>query len=218
MIIFFGFAFCRYQISEDQWKRKRNSEPEKSADERQIIRVAQQKQPSSQSQQSHQSKSQSSYHSEPVSPPEPATNHYQQRRSLYEPSSHATTTPTSKSHLSPLDYVKNRIVEVMRNDDDKSSLGDRNGGSGGNDKDDKADNSPSGEMVIDESPNQGQPTPQAQTPTPATFQYPFNALSVHAGPPPAPPPSGGGTSITVVKSEEPAPLLSAQYEPLSDED
>lgn len=214
--------YYRYQISEDQWKRRKGAEPDsvKSGDERQIIRVAQQKSASSQSQQSHPSQQsskqqqQQQFHTEPVSPPEPSTNHYPRR--FYEPSTATTTTsvtPSSKSHLSPLDYVKNKIVEVMRTEDDKTSSGDRNGGGAGNDKDDKscADSSPGGEMVIDESPS------QPPVPTPTTF-YPFNALGVHTGPPPAPPPTSGGTSVTVVQSEEPAPLLCAQYEALSDED
>lgn len=208
-------------MSEEQWKRRKGAEADsvKSSDERQIIRVAQQKPPSSQAQQSHQSQQASSkqstapqqYHTEPVSPPEPTKNHYQRR--FYEPSTATTTssvTPSSKSHLSPLDYVKNKIVEVMRTEDDKTSSGDRNGS--GNDKEDKTDGSPGGEMVIDESPSQQPPAP-----TPTTF-YPFNALGVHTGPPPAPPPTSAGAAVTVVKSEEPAPLLSAQYEPLSDED
>ncbi|XP_023245683.1 histone-lysine N-methyltransferase 2D isoform X2 [Copidosoma floridanum] len=211
-----------YQMPED-WKRRKGGEADsvKPGDERQIIRVAQQNPPSSQTQPTHQSQQQlqPQFQHEPVSPPEPTTNHYPRR--FYEPSAATTTTPvtpSSKSHLSPLDYVKNKIVEVMRTEDDKSSSGggDRNGGSA-NDKDDKscADSSPSGEMVIDESPREQQP-PQPPVPTPTTF-YPYNALGVHTGPPPAPPPTNTA-AVTVVKTEEPAPLLSAQYEPLSDED
>lgn len=117
--------------------------------------------------------------------------------------------------------MKNKIVEVMRtSEDDKGGSGERNSGTGNTDKDDKSAESPSGgEMVIDEGPSQqNQPPP----PTPTTF-YPFSALGVHTGPPPAPPQSQPSSiSSNVVKSDqmqaEPAPLLSAQYEPLSDED
>ena len=121
--------------------------------------------------------------------------------------------------------MKNKIVEVMRtSEDDKGgSAVDRNGGNvASGEKDEKiggtVESPSSGEMMVDESPNQ---TPQPPAPAPTTTFYPFSALGVHTGPPPAPPPpTSGSTSVT--KSEqmqaEPAPLLSAQYEPLSDED
>lgn len=254
----------RYQISDDQWKRRKLSEPDsvKAGDERQIIRVAQQQQQQqTQQQQQHQSASstvgkQPFQHSvEPVSPPEATSNHYGRR--FYESTTATSTsgTPSNKPHLSPLDYVKNKIVEVMRtSEDDKaggSSSGaasstDRNGGGGGNavastgsDKtvDEKAavigasvERSPSvgggsGEMVVDETqPNRTTPQPPPPpAPAPTTNFYPFSALGVHTGPPPAPPPTAtSAVSASVAKSEqmqsEPAPLLSAQYEPLSDED
>ncbi|KAL7306809.1 hypothetical protein TKK_0000973 [Trichogramma kaykai] len=228
--------YSGYQIADDQWKRRKGAtepEPGKSGDERQIIRVAQQQKPSSssQSQQSQQQSSKTSqqqqssqptYHTEPVSPPEPTSNHFSRR--FYEASTATTTTSSSstqsnKSHLSPLDYVKNKIVEVMRTEDDKTSSGERNGSSS-IDKDDKADNSPRGDMVIDESPNIQSTSHSQQAPpqnTPANF-YPYNALGVHTGPPPPPPQANAVQQTVVSKSEEPAPLLSAQYEPLSDED
>ncbi|KYN36663.1 hypothetical protein ALC56_08454 [Trachymyrmex septentrionalis] len=251
-----------YQISEDQWKR-RKLEPDsvKTGDERQIIRVAQQQH--TQQQQQHQSSGKQQYHSvEPVSPPEATTNHYARR--LYDSSTATSTsgTPSNKSHstpydVSPFDYVKNKIVEVMRTEDDKAGGGggdggagsDRNGGGNSvvvSEKDEKGvgaersvERSPSGgggggsggggnsgsnEMVVDNTggPN---PTTREQPPPPApaatTTFYPFSALGVHTGPPPAPPPASA-TSASVAKSEqmqaEPAPLLSSQYEPLSDED
>lgn len=220
-----------YQVSEDQWKRRKHAESEsaKATDERQIIRVAQQSQPqltpkaqsgSQAPQSSQQQQQQQQFHSiEPVSPPEANTNHYARR---YYESTTATTTSgasSNKSHISPLDYVKNKIVEVMRTEDDKGSAGDRNNGTAGSEKDDKAPApSPSGgEMVIDESPQPSPPTSLAPS-APTTF-YPFSALGVHTGPPPAPPVT---LSANLPKNEqmlpEPAPLLSAQYEPLSDED
>lgn len=102
-------------------------------------------------------------------------------------------------HLSAFDYVKNRIVEVMRTEDDAkrpgsliSTTGDTN--------------------------TSGTPPPPL-----ATYAYPFSALNV-AG-------LGTGTGGTnpaetptevsrppALPSQEPKPLMSAQYEPLSDED
>ena len=238
-----------YPISEDQWKRRKH-EPDsvKTGDERQIIRVAQQQQ-QTQQQQQHQSSGKQQYHTvEPVSPPETTANHYGRR--FYEPSTATSTsgTPSNKPHqISPFDYVKNKIVEVMRTEDDKAGGGgggdngagsDRNGGGNAvvaTEKDEKGagsvDRSPSGggggsgggEMVIDDTggPTREQPPPPPPAPTATTTFYPFSALGVHTGPPPAPPPASA-TSASVTKSEqmqaEPAPLLSAQYEPLSDED
>ncbi|XP_029663712.1 protein split ends-like isoform X2 [Formica exsecta] len=250
-----------YPISEDQWKRRKHNEPDsvKTGDERQIIRVAQQQQQQQQTQQQqqqtqqHQSSGKQQYHSvEPLSPPETTANHYGRR--FYEPSTATSTsgTPSNKPHqISPFDYVKNKIVEVMRTEDDKaggcggSSGGDNGAGSdrngGGNtvvttEKDEKGagsvDRSPSGnggsgsgggEMVIDDTggSTREQPPPPPPAPAATTTFYPFSALGVHTGPPPAPPPASA-TSASVTKSEqmqaEPAPLLSAQYEPLSDED
>ena len=195
-------------MPDDQWKRRKGSLPDsvKTGDERQIIRVAQQK---PQQQQQPQSINKQ-YRTEPVSP-EPTTNHYPRR--FYEPTIVTTSSglPSNKSHLSPLDYVKNKIAEVMRtSEDDKSGPGDRNGGPGDKDEKSRVDSSPLGDMVIDEGPGN-------QAPVAAATFYPFSALGVHTGPPPAPPPSSS-VPVPVVKSEEPAPLLSAQYEPLSDED
>ncbi|TGZ54100.1 Uncharacterized protein DBV15_00368 [Temnothorax longispinosus] len=252
-----------YQVSEDQWKRRKINEPDsvKTGDERQIIRVAQQQQT-----QQHQSSGKQQYHSvEPVSPPEATTNHYGRR--FYESSTATSTsgTPSNKPHqISPFDYVKNKIVEVMRTEDDKAGGGggdggagsDRNGGGNSvvvSEKDEKGasagsmERSPSNggngsgggsggggggggssgsnEMVVDDVGGPNSSTREQPPPPPApaatTTFYPFSALGVHTGPPPAPPPATA-TSVSVTKSEqmqaEPAPLLSSQYEPLSDED
>lgn len=193
----------------------------KSSDERQIIRVAQQ----TQQHQSVSSVGKQPFHSvEPVSPPDATSNHYGRR--FYESTTATSTsgTPSNKPHLSPLDYVKNKIVEVMRtSEDDKPGAAgsDRNGGNATiGEKDEKTSvESPAGtEMAIEETSN---PSPQLPAPAPTTNFYPFSALGVHTGPPPAPP-AATSVSVPVTKSEqiqgEPAPLLSAQYEPLSDED
>lgn len=219
------FDVCSYQMSEDQWKRRKASEadPAKSGDERQIIRVAQQQQQPPQQQQQQVPNKQQFHSVESISPSEVSTNHYARR--FYEATTATTSsgTPTSKSHLSPLDYVKNKIVEVMRTSEDDSATGnsgDRNSSNISGDKDNKCEReSPSGgEMVIDESPSQPQQQPPA--PAPTTF-YPFSALGVHTGHPPPPPPvTSAASSLTKAEQmqAEPAPLLSAQYEPLSDED
>lgn len=207
----------------------------KTGDERQIIRVAQQQQ-----QQQHQSASSTvgkpQFQSvEPVSPPETTSNHYGRNR-FYESTTATSTsgTPSNKSHLSPLDYVKNKIVEVMRTEDDKAGGGgsssaagpvDRNGGSGpgnavastGSDKtvDEKAtvsasvERSPSvggggGEMIVDET-QPNRATPQPPPLAPPTF-YPFSALGVHTGPSPAPAPTATSVvSASVTKPEQMQP-------------
>lgn len=54
---------------------------------------------------------------------------------------------------------------------------------------------------------------------PAThYAYPYSALSLGAGPPPHQQPVSLPIAKTTESIPEPAPLLSAQYEPLSDED
>lgn len=215
----------------------------KAGDERQIIRVAQQQQ-QTQQQQQHQQQHQSAsstvgkqfQHSvEPVSPPEATSNHFARR--FYETTTATSTsgTPSNKPHLSPLDYVKNKIVEVMRtSEDDKAGGGsgtagssDRNGGGGsniiassGSDKvaDEKVaaganvERSPSvgggSEMVVDDTqPNRTTPQPPPPpAPAPTTNFYPFSALGVHTGPPPAPPPTATSTvSASVSKSEQMQP-------------
>uniref|UniRef100_A0A1B6DW30 Nuclear receptor corepressor 1 n=1 Tax=Clastoptera arizonana TaxID=38151 RepID=A0A1B6DW30_9HEMI len=118
--------------------------------------------------------------------------------------------------LSPLDYVKNRIAEVMRTSEED---GGAKSGSGG------GESPGGGDMVIDEGEDQGSPAPPPPTPTPfittsATY-YPFSALSLNTAATAVPvsvqssvPPK----QTTCEAIPEPAPLLSSQYEPLSDED
>ncbi|KAL1129783.1 hypothetical protein AAG570_012727 [Ranatra chinensis] len=109
--------------------------------------------------------------------------------------------------LSPLDYVKNRIAEVMRTSEEEGAT--------------KSSDSPSAsDMVIDESDTSVcQPSaPPSFITTSHTYTYPFSALSLSTGTTGVP-----ISSQSVVKAgpepvPEPAPLLSAQYEPLSDED
>ncbi|XP_044763317.1 nuclear receptor corepressor 1 isoform X1 [Coccinella septempunctata] len=175
----------------EQWKRrlqqqqkeneKRSATPQQQQqhDERQIIRIAQPQQ---------------KYHVEPVSPPE--NNHWTEqsyRRFQQQP----------QSHMSPLDYVKNRIVEVMRTEDDKKENQE-------NHQTEKRSESP-GDMVIDEEKNeeeyhqtaQHQQQQQQQQSAYSTYPFVHKDMSVND--------SGR-------RSNEPKPLLSAQYEPLSDED
>lgn len=152
--------------------------------------------------------------------------------------------PEKPSHLSPLDYVKNRIVEVMRTSEDKEE--EKSGGGGATSTGSKERSDSPGDMVIDESKQQDNeinklvvfnPSNAATSasspfvpPTSSTYAYPFSALSVHAmsaanarSPTPSKPvvtnssvtsKDDGGSQ----RNSEPAPLLSAQYEPLSDED
>ena len=152
--------------------------------------------------------------------------------------------------MSPLDYVKNRIVEVMRTSEDKESEEKTSGVGVGTMGKDRSD-SP-GDMVIDEAKqdndinklvvyNTSSVTVSSSSssssssspfvpPTSSTYAYPFSALSVHAmtaasakSPTPSKPVVSTPTTVnkddnTSQRSSEPAPLLSAQYEPLSDED
>ncbi|KAF6215833.1 hypothetical protein GE061_000168 [Apolygus lucorum] len=108
--------------------------------------------------------------------------------------------------LSPLDYVKNRIAEVMRTSEEDGA-GKGNDSPISPDVNDDMESSP----VVSSSPYISQ--------NPHAYTYPYSALSLTTG-------SGAGVSMapqTVNKPgndpiPEPAPLLSAQYEPLSDED
>ncbi|KAK9874310.1 hypothetical protein WA026_002662 [Henosepilachna vigintioctopunctata] len=144
-------------------------------DERQIIRMAQP----------------SKYHVEPVSPPE--NNHW------VDPNFRRFQPQPPQSHMSPLDYVKNRIVEVMRTEDDKKD----NQEIRPNEKD--RSDSP-GDMVIDEEKNETEyQSTASQQPQNAYSSYPFVHKDISVNDPNS-------------RSNEPKPLLSAQYEPLSDED
>lgn len=166
----------------ETWKRrlqqqqkeesKRSGTPQQ--DERQIIRIAQPQK----------------YHVEPVSPPE--MNHWSEQnfRRFQQP----------QPHISALDYVKNRIVEVMRTEDDKKESQEAQ-----HSQDKDRSDSP-GEMVIDEEKHDDFPQQNVQqNAPPPSFSYPY--VSAHKE-------NSGDNSRNV----EPKPLLSAQYEPLSDED
>lgn len=124
--------------------------------------------------------------------------------------------------LSPLDYVKNRIAEVMRTseEDGGTKSGGGSGGGGG-------ESPGGGDMVIDEGEDQGSPAPPPPTPAPfittsATYTYPFSALSLNTGTTAVP--VSVQSSVTAKQTTttdtipEPAPLLSTQYETLSDEE
>lgn len=105
----------------------------------------------------------------------------------------------------PFDYVKNKIAEVMHrasNDDGNKSSANNNHGGGG----DRSEDSGNGEQS-------NQPT---YLPA-ANYAYPYSALNINSQVPvsahstPTAPPKP-------VDVPEPTPILSAQYEPLSDED
>lgn len=156
---------------------KRSGTPQQQQqDERQIIRIAQPQK----------------YHVEPVSPPE--TNHW--------PEANYRRYPQPQPHLSALDYVKNRIVEVMRTEDDKKDAQEVAQHSQDKDRSDSP-----GEMVIDEEKHEEYAPPQSQAP-PTSFPYPYVTA----------PPHKDSTATDNTRNVEPKPLLSAQYEPLSDED
>lgn len=188
-------ALQHKEIDQGQAQAQAHVQTREKNEERNIVRIAGQLSPSSRSR----------YYSEPVS-------------------------------LSPLDYVKNRIAEVMRTSEEEGGgSGNKSGGGGGG-----SDSPGGGEMVIDEGEESSQivqvsqPLPQGPPPAPAfitssnTYTYPYSALSLStatgASPVSVPatpkqssvPPSQPPTSET--NPPEPAPLLSAQYEPLSDED
>lgn len=169
----------------EQWKRrmqqqqqqkeesKRSATPQQQQDERQIIRIAQSQK----------------YHVEPVSPPE--NNHWNEQnfRRYQQP----------QSHMSPLDYVKNRIVEVMRTEDDKKEPQE-----GSHSQEKERSDSP-GEMVIDEEKHENDFSAQQQS---SQQQSSFSYSYVHKE----------STANDNSRNNEPKPLLSAQYEPLSDEE
>ncbi|KAK9751775.1 hypothetical protein QE152_g4752 [Popillia japonica] len=162
----------------EQWKRrlqqreeKRSGTPQQppqSQDERQIIRIAQPQK----------------YPVEPVSPPE--NNHWQEQNYRRYPQQ---TQP--QPHISALDYVKNRIVEVMRTEDDKKDTHSAH---------DRSD-SP-GEMVIDEEKHENEFQPQPHQPQSGfTYNYVKDNSTANDN-----------------ARNEPEPLLDSKYEPLSDED
>lgn len=112
------------------------------------------------------------------------------------PTAGAPPPPSTPQHLSAYDYVTSRIVEVMRTEDELKRPGSLISATG--------DNNPSG-------------TP------PPPLAYPYSALNVSGLSTGA-----GGANATdsptevsrppTLPSQEPKPLMSSQYEPLSDED
>lgn len=245
-----------------------------AGDERSIIRIAQMS----------SSPRKPGQHVEPVSPPEssapapPTTSaHWMATSSSHAPPTTASSAVTSVAAsvvaadpmaflqqrryfpeqrvMSPLDYVKNRIVEVMRtSEDDKvtdsrkedgdtttstpaaakaegrsASGSPRDAASEDSKKDDGEKPPPSGTAPA--TTTQPHSAPYVQT---TTYAYPFSALSVPqaAVGGVAPPTSAAGAGAapkpsallppTLAKEREPIaepkPLLSSQYEALSDED
>ncbi|XP_050513281.1 uncharacterized protein LOC114330824 isoform X1 [Diabrotica virgifera virgifera] len=166
----------------EQWKRRiqqQQNEDKRSQtplqDERHVIRITQPQQKPMEKM-------------EPVSPPE--SNNWSEQNYRKYP-------PNQQSHMSPLDYVKNRIVEVMRTEDDNKK--DLQEEAHSQEKD--LSDSP-GEMVIDEEKHENDFN-QQQTSQHSGF-YSF----VHKE----------TTASDNSQNNEPKPLLSSQYEPLSDED
>ncbi|XP_056633843.1 uncharacterized protein LOC130443297 [Diorhabda sublineata] len=170
----------------EQWKRRIQQHPihndDKRSqtplqDERQIIRIAQPQQKYIE-------------RVEPVSPPE--NNHW--------PEPNFRRYPQNQPHISPFDYVKNRIVQVMRTEDDNKK--DLQEGSHSQEK--ERSDSP-GDMVIDEEKHENDfNQPQQQVPQQQSGFYSY----VHKD----------TTAKDSSRNNEPKPLLSSQYDPLSDED
>lgn len=219
--------------------------PSSASDDRQIIRMAQTPSP----------RSKSNY-IEPVSPPDNQRHFYLSHahivdRGLPQPHSpaHLMQNKNQQSGFLMDNYVKNRIMEVMRTPPE----GGPSGGQEQNDKDHMKNSSPGDAMIIDEdrpksghsvgsdnsktsaklesiygqSPQQ-QSRPSSQPPITFNHPYPFSALSVSAAPP-------GSLPMTLQITKAPSniddqsnrlnqpmvaskPLLSDQYEALSDED
>lgn len=150
--------------------------------------------------------------------------------------------------LSPLDYVKNRIAEVMRTSEEESGGGKDNESPGSGDvMHDEADHggthstghsgnhstshstshssshppSHSSAHVTSHS-SAGHTTSHGAAPTFLTqshsYAYPFSALNLYTSAPSSVPMPSHPTSKPTESVPEPAPLLSSQYEPLSDED
>nr|CAD7429781.1 unnamed protein product [Timema monikensis] len=168
------------------------------SDERQIIRVAQPQSPRTKT-------SSGSYHMEPLSPSEHvASGHHwlpggsvgsagPSESMSFLPSRGRYSSEQTKdkpSHLSPLDYVKNRIVEVMRTSEEEKSEQAMT-----NQKQQPRANNTNNIQISQQSKTLGSGQSQ-QSSVPAS----------------------NSQSDVSSRPVEPAPLLSAQYEPLSDED
>ncbi|XP_060534175.1 uncharacterized protein LOC132706710 [Cylas formicarius] len=160
----------RMQQHKEESKRAATPQQQQQQDERQIIRIAQAQK----------------YHVEPVSPPD--NNHHWSEQQQQNYRRYAQP----QSHISPLDYVKNRIAEVMRTEEDKKEAQDVHAQHHHQDK--ERSDSP-GDMVIDEEKHENDYAQQQQQQQ-----------------------GGYAYSYDGARNNEPKPLLSAQYEPLSDED
>ncbi|CAH0549000.1 unnamed protein product [Brassicogethes aeneus] len=186
------------QQQENEWKRrmqhkaaeeqqKRSNTPQQHLaqgnDERQIIRIAQ---PSVK------------YHVEPVSPPENNHHHWNETTNYRR---YQTAPP--QSHMSPLDYVKNRIAEVMRTEDDKKEITAQQ----------EKDRDSPGDMVIDEDKSD-----DFINPATAQQQYYGYVAQQQQQQQNQDGNAQQQQQSNDARSNEPKPLLSAQYEPLSDED
>lgn len=222
----------------------KNPAPGRSTpDDRHIIRMAQSPSPRNKS-----------FH-ESATPP--VSYHYPPGAGL-PPNAGRPPPPTSASgHQFALDcYVKNRIAEAMRTEDDKRAeeLHERDrrtplqqqppGSSAHHNKDVDRSGTPA-DMVVDEdaSSNAASSTSSPRPPlhhplinsqygTPpvttfaaaTTYAYPYSALNVSAAPSSLPPPlkpsndNESNNRPQAPPAQEPKPLLSAQYEALSDED
>lgn len=250
-------------VTTDQWKYNRRMQQQKEEqhhqqqqqpapnknpsgrssvpDERQIIRMAQP--PSPRNKQFHESSSPPDGHFYQISAQPPTMQNI--NRTAQPP-------PQSPHHQFALHcYVKNRIVEAMRTEDEKradeTSGHDRRITPQSQHKDNDRSSTP-GEMIIDEDcitiPSSSSasssidhhsvnaqytqpPVTSTFAPT-ATYTYPFNALSLNVS-------GTGNVQLTQAmppssqhldeqkrnqhnSQQEPKPLLSAQYEALSDED
>lgn len=144
----------------------------------------------------------------------------------------------------PFDYVKNRIVEVMHqsSDEDGSKSTPSANANNGNVSNNSVNSSGSGGCSsssasggnsgtqnavnnnADDSANEQTTSQQASSYLPASnYPYPYSALNINSQIPVPVPVSTHATPAPSITSKpvdvlEPTPILSAQYEPLSDED
>lgn len=233
----------------------KNSGPDRSTpDDRHIIRMAQPPSPRNKHLDVHKKHLDvpSPFH-ESAAPP--ASYHYPPAPPLTQNVSRPPPT-SSSGHQFALDcYVKNRIAEAMRTEDEKraeeiheqqrrtpqqppNASGHHNKdmdrtGTPADMDDDNATNATSSSSSSDHHPhhshpgliNSQYPPPPVTTFAPTSYPYPFSALNVSATPSSLPPPlkssndsDSNNRPPQPPPAAEPKPLLSAQYEALSDED
>lgn len=132
------------------------------------------------------------------------------------------SSPREKTGLQnwPFDYVKNKIVEEMHrtSDDDgtKSNVGNGTKSSGTLSSEESisgGSSSGGGSGAANEQPPTSQPYLSA-----TNYPYPYSALNINSQVPVSAHTAPTITPKPVVDVLEPTPILSAQYEPLSDED